>query len=85
MSRFLYFYRMRPASDAIRAAVPAHVEYWRSRNLPEYIGGPFADRTGGLITFAASSLETARRTVQDDPFVQEDLVADSWVREWQVE
>lgn len=70
---------------AIRAAVPAHVEYWRTRNLPEYIGGPFVDRTGSLITFAASNLDAARDTVQHDPFVEGNLVEDSWVKEWRVE
>lgn len=85
MSRFLYFYTMRDAPDAIRWVVPAHVEYWRDCRLPEYVGGPFGDRSGGLITFAAPSLEAARQTVQHDPFVEADLVQDSWVKEWRVE
>lgn len=85
MSRFLYFYLMRDEPDAIRDLLPAHVQYWRSCDLPEYVGGPFGDRTGGLITFAAHSLERARRTVLRDPFVQANLVQDTWVKEWRVE
>ena len=56
MKRFLYFYLMRNRPDAIRQVVPFHVQYWHSRDLPDYMGGPFADRTGGLITFAATSV-----------------------------
>lgn len=85
MSRFLYFYTMREAPDAIRTAAPAHVDYWHHRNLPEYMGGPFADRTGGLITFAASNLDSAQQIVLQDPFVRDGLIADSWVKEWRVE
>lgn len=85
MSRFLFFYTMRDAPDRIRDVVPRHVDFWRSRNLPAYLGGPFADRSGGLITFAALDLARARATVLQDPFVTEDLVQESWVKEWSVE
>lgn len=85
MSRFLYFYLMRDARDAIRAVVPAHVDYWQSRQLEDYLGGPFTDRSGGLITFAAENLEHAQQTVQHDPFVQQQLIARSWVKEWVTE
>lgn len=33
-----------------------------------YLGGPFADRSGGLITFEASSRERAERMTAHDPF-----------------
>ncbi|HEU4385632.1 MAG TPA: YciI family protein [Anaeromyxobacteraceae bacterium] len=85
MQRFLYFYLMRNAPEAIRQVVPAHVQYWHGRSLPSYLGGPFADRTGGLITFGATSLEDAKRTVEGDPFVRLRLVEQSWVKEWRVE
>lgn len=77
MGRFLYFYLMRNAPDAIGQVVPAHVEYWHSRKLPSYLGGPFADRTGGLITFAATSLEDAKHAIEGDPFVRERLIEQS--------
>jgi imidazolonepropionase-like amidohydrolase len=35
------------------------------------VGGPFADRSGGLITFDADSLEQAAGIIAADPFVQE--------------
>lgn len=86
MSRFLYFYTMRDAGpDRIREVVESHVSYWRSQEFPDYLGGPFSDRTGGLITFGAATLDRARDTVAQDPFVKKGLVERSWVKEWIVE
>jgi uncharacterized protein YciI len=85
VKRFLYFYLMRNTPDAIRQVVPEHVQYWRSRDLPDYMGGPFADRTGGLITFAAASLADAQQIVRDDPFVREQLIEQRWIKEWLIE
>jgi hypothetical protein len=48
--RFLYFYLMRDLADRVRAVAPDHAAYWRDLALGEYAGGPFADRSGGLIT-----------------------------------
>jgi len=83
--RFVYFYFNQNEPEKIRQVVPAHVEYWEAANLKEYRGGPFADRTGGLITFIAANLEEATNIVQQDPFVLEDLVAEKWIKEWIVE
>ena len=85
MKRFLYFYLMRKTPDTIRQLVPAHVQYWRSRDVPDYMGGPFADRTGGLITFSAVSLDDAQHIIMDDPFVREHLIEQSWIKEWLIE
>ena len=85
MKHFLYFYLMRNTPEAIRQMVPQHVEYWHSRDLPHYMGGPFADRTGGLITFAAANLGDAEQIIMDDPFVRERLIEQSWIKEWLVE
>ena len=83
--RFIYFYFNRNEPEKIRQIVPAHVQYWKDANLKGYMGGPFADRTGGLISFAASSLEEATETILKDPFVLEDLIAEKWIKEWIVE
>jgi len=85
VKHFLYFYLMRKTSDAIRQVIPAHIQYWQSRDLPDYMGGPFADRTGGLITFAATSLDDAQQIMVDDPFVREQLIEQSWIKEWLIE
>ena len=62
--------------------VPAHVQYWQTAGLDGYTGGPFSDRTGGLITFSASNLEEATQIIQRDPFVQEGLIDQNWIKEW---
>ena len=80
--RVLYFYLMKEATDRVGVVAPDHAEYWRGLGLREYRGGPFADRSGGLITFEASSVDEAERLVADDPFVREDLLERRWVKEW---
>lgn len=79
---FLYFYFNRNKPEKIRQVVPAHVQYWKAANLNGYMGGPFADRTGGLISFVASSLEEATAIIQQDPFVLNDLIDQKWIKEW---
>jgi hypothetical protein len=58
----------------VRGVAPEHAAYWHGLGLRDYIGGPFADRSVGLITFEIASAEEAEeRLVADDPFVREDL------------
>ena len=83
--RFLYFYLMRDAPDRVRAAAPDHAAYWRALGLRDYLGGPFADRSGGLITFDVVSAAEAERLVAEDPFVREDLLEGRWVKEWMID
>ena len=83
--RFLYFYFNRNEPEKIRHIVPAHVEYWKAANLHDYMGGPFADRTGGLISFVAPSFEDAAEIIQQDPFILEDLIDHKWIKEWVLE
>lgn len=82
---FLYFYFNRNEPEKIKQIVPAHVQYWKAANLKGYMGGPFADRTGGLIAFVASSMEEATEIIQRDPFVVEDLIDHKWIKEWILE
>jgi len=83
--RILYFYVMRDTPDRVRTVAPRHVAYWRELRPDHYLGGPFADRSGGLITFEAGSLAEAGQLVADDPFVQEDLLERRWVKEWAID
>lgn len=83
--RFLYYYFNRNEPEKIRAVVPAHVQYWKTADLNGYMGGPFADRTGGLISFVTTSLEEAEQAVRQDPFVLENLIEQKWIKEWIVE
>lgn len=83
--RVLYFYLMKEATDRVRTVAPDHAAYWRGLRLREYLGGPFTDRFGGLITFEVASVDEAERLVADDPFVQEGLLERRWVKEWLIE
>jgi uncharacterized protein YciI len=49
------------------------------------VGGPFADRWAGLITFEADSFEQAEGIIAADPFVQEELLESSVVKQWMPE
>jgi hypothetical protein len=73
---------MREDPDRVRAVAPRQIAHWRDLALPAYIGGPFADRSGGLIVFDCASLAEAREIATGDPFVVEGLVRESWLREW---
>jgi uncharacterized protein YciI len=83
--RFVYFYFNRNEPEKIRQVVPAHVGYWKSANVKGYMGGPFGDRTGGLISFVAPSLQDATEIILQDPFIREDLVEQKWIKEWLLE
>ena len=79
---FVYVYHMKRLPDRIRDLVPKHVEYWRSRRLDGYSGGPFADRTGGLIVFDASTIDDANAVADADPFVTSGVIETRWLKEW---
>jgi uncharacterized protein YciI len=49
------------------------------------MGGPFSDRSGGLITFAATSIDEAMEQINKDPFIIEDSVSEKWINECIVE
>lgn len=83
--RFTFIYFMKKEPEKIRSAVPLHIEYWRNLNLTKYSGGPFSDRSGGLITFETETIEEATKIAMDDPFVLENLIENKWVKEWIVE
>lgn len=76
---------MKDDAEKIRQVIPSHIEYWKERNLPDYLGGPFANRSGGLISFEATSLEEATQIIMTDPFLLKNLVENKWVKEWVVE
>lgn len=83
MTRYVYVYFMAGEPERVRAAAPRHTEYWHSLDLVGYAGGPFADRSGGLITFLAADEDAGRAAVDGDPFVRENLLGQSWLKPWQ--
>jgi uncharacterized protein YciI len=82
MPRFIFFYTMTDDAERVRDTVPAHVAYWREARLEDYQGGPFADRSGGLITFTAAGREEAAEMVERDPFLMAGVIGQRWVKEW---
>jgi uncharacterized protein YciI len=83
--RFIYFYFNRNEPEKVRQTVPAHIGYWKRADLKGYMGGPFGDRTGGMISFIASGIQEATEIIQQDPFILEDLVDQNWIKEWILE
>lgn len=80
---FVYVYSMVDDPARVASVAPRHAEYWHSLGLAGYSGGPFADRSGGLITFTADGIVQADAAVAGDPFVREGLLADHLLREWE--
>ena len=80
--RFAYVYFMKPEPARVRATAPRHAAYWQQLALRDYCGGPFADRSGGLITFDAESPERAQELVSADPFLRERLLGQHSIKQW---
>lgn len=85
MKKYVFFYLMKENEKRVADIVPSHVSYWKGRDLDNYQGGPFSDRSGGLITFLADSIENAEKETNGDPFVKEDVLSSMWLKEWRVE
>ena len=83
--RFIYFYFMKKNPNKIQITSPLHSEYWKKYNLEEYMGGPFSDTSGGLITFGVENIEKAKEIIKNDPFVIENLIGEKWLKEWIIE
>jgi len=80
--RFAYVYFMSGDADRVGVTVPRHVAHWKGLGLADYLGGPFEDRTGGLITFSASNATEAQQAVETDPFVLEGLIGSYLLKHW---
>lgn len=83
--RFLYFYLMAEDPVKVHHVAPRHAAYWQSLALPGYLGGPFADHSGGLITFEAHNPKRAQQLVDEDPFVREGLLSSWRLEHWLAE
>lgn len=82
VTRYAYFYFMGADGDRIRAVAPEHAAHWHALGLADYLGGPFEDRTGGLIIFRAEEADQAERAVATDPFVRDGLLESRWLKVW---
>ena len=83
--RFAYGYVMAQEPERVREMAPVHVAYWGAASLDHYLGGPFGDRTGGLITFDVETQELAEQLASGDPFRRAGLLNSHWLKEWAVE
>jgi uncharacterized protein YciI len=82
-SGYVYTYFMTDDQTRIRQVAPRHTEHWQGLQLEAYSGGPFGDRSGGLIIFVADTREQADTAVAGDPFLREGLLARYWIKQWE--
>jgi uncharacterized protein YciI len=82
LKQFVFFYLMTNNPEKIRNIVPEHIRYWKDSKPINYSGGPFSDRSGGLILFEAENMETATNLAMNDTFVVQDIIESKWVKEW---
>jgi len=77
-----YVYFMKDETRRVREVAPHHARYWSDMSLAER-GGPFSDRSGGLIIFEAANEDAAAQTVADDPFQRAALLEQWWLKAWE--
>ena len=82
LKQFVFFYLMKNDPEKVGKIVPEHIKYWKDNKPINYSGGPFSDRSGGLIIFETENIETATDLAVNDPFVVKELIEDKWVKEW---
>jgi len=77
-----YAYFMKDEAARICEIAPHHAQYWSETGLAER-GGPFSDRSGGLIIFEATDQGAAGQTVAGDPFQHTALLEQWWLKAWE--
>ncbi|MCP3924366.1 MAG: hypothetical protein GY714_17460 [Desulfobacterales bacterium] len=82
LKQYAFFYFMKENSQQIPKLIPEHIKYWNTENPIDYSGGPFNDRSGGLILFKAKTIESAREITANDPFVTGNVLQQKWIKEW---
>lgn len=53
--RLVCFYSMKGEPDRVRTVAPEHAAYWDDLEAPNYLGGPYAGQSGGLINRLVTS------------------------------
>jgi hypothetical protein len=81
---WVYFYFMRDEPERVREVALQHAQYWREMGTPGSRGGPFSDRSGGLIIFESPDEETAKEAVANDPFQLAEVLEQWWLKAWVV-
>ncbi len=87
--QYVFFYVMKKDMEKdvneIKENVQEHIKYWHDNKPENYSGGPFSDRSGGMILFCADSIDTAEKLAMNDPFIKNDLIKIKWIKEWQIQ
>ncbi len=87
--QYVFFYMMKEDMkkdvNEIKENVQEHIKYWKSNKLENYSGGPFSDRSGGMILFDTDSINTAEKLAMNDPFVINEMIEIKWIKEWDKE
>ena len=81
LKEYTFFYLMKNDPEKIRNIIPAHIKYWKDNKPINYSGGPFHDKSGGLILFEAENMELATELAMNDPFVVREAIETKWVKE----
>ncbi len=79
---YVFFYFTDSDTDNVKKIIKKHIEYWKDKKPENYKGGPFSDRSGGMISFTAENFEAAEKLALGDPFVIEKVVKTRWIKEW---
>ena len=83
--RYVYIYFLKPLYDKIRQIKSQHTDYWENVKMKNYIGGIFADNSGGIISFSANGLEEISEIILNDPFNKQNLIENRLIKEWIVD
>jgi hypothetical protein len=73
---------MKDEAARVREVAPHHARYWSETGSAER-GGPFSDRSGGLIIIDAADEGAAGQLVANDPFQRAALLEQWWLKAWQ--
>jgi hypothetical protein len=49
LKQYAFFYLMKHDPENIRDIIPEHIRYWKESRPVGYSGGPFNDKSSGLI------------------------------------
>ncbi len=82
LKQYVFFYLMKNDPEKIRDIIPSHIKYWKDSKPINYSGGPFSDRSGGLILFEAENMEAATELATNDPFIVQEAIETNWIKEW---
>lgn len=82
MKTYIFMYFLVDDVQKIKNTIGPHVKYWKNEEFNYYRGGPFSDKTGGLIIFTSKSYEEATEIINNDPFIKGDTLKEYLLKEW---